>query len=362
MLGEDEASLLSLFSQMVQLDSESGEEKRFITFVADLVADGLGGSASLDKFGNLVCRVPARGSASNKSVLLAAHADTVCPGKGIVPRVSKGVVASSGPTVLGADDKAGILEILVALAQAARRPQVEVLITREEELGLRGSRHLERGSLTAKIGFVVDLQALDKIVVGGPRHYFLDVIVTGRGAHAGVSPEKGVSAIKTAALAIARLPDGRVDAETTCNIGIIQGGVARNVVPDSVRIVGECRSLLDRKADELVAMIETRFREAGSATGATVQVVSDMQYPAYHIPEEALPVRVACRALESSGIVPRVVSSTGATDAVFLNAQGIQTVAIGFGGRNAHTTEETIALADMATAVTTIRRILEELA
>lgn len=361
-LSVDDASLIGLFVDLVRIDSESGEEGPFIDFVADLFSSHLEGQCRLDSFGNLICRVPPRSSTESVPILLSAHADTVRPGKGIMPVVADAVIRSSGLTVLGADDKAGILEILVALALAERRPPVEVLITREEESGLQGVRHLDDDSLEAKLGFVVDLQALDRIVIGGPRHYFLDVVLAGRAAHAGVRPEQGISAIKTAALAIAGMPDGRIDAETTCNLGVISGGVARNVVPESVKILAECRSLADSKADDLAALIENGFREAAKKTGATVDVAKRLEYSSYHIPEDALPARIARQALEANGLTAKLFETTGSTDAVFLNAKGIETVVVGFGGRNAHTKEEQIALADIRTAIGNVRRMVEALA
>lgn len=360
--GRDGGAFVSLFCDMVRIDSESGNEEQFIRFVAGVAQRGLGATCIRDSFGNLVCRVPAKGSTGRPSVLLSAHADTVCPGRGVCPVVRNGVVSTSGQTVLGADDKAGVLEILAAVAQVERHPDVEILITRGEEKGLMGSRNIGEGILKSAIGFVVDLQALDAVVVGGPRHYYLDITVSGRAAHAGVRPEEGISAIKAASLAIAGLPDGRVDPTTTWNVGTIEGGCARNVVADSVRIAAECRSLEDRRADELADLIQSSFEQAAAAVGASVRVVSELQYVAYHIPEDALPVLVARTALEAGGIAPRVIETTGATDAVFLNARGVESVAIGFGGQNAHTSEEAIAVNDMLTAIGTLCRILEELA
>ncbi|MDD5647148.1 MAG: peptidase dimerization domain-containing protein, partial [Candidatus Bipolaricaulis sp.] len=232
--------MVRAFCDMVRIDSESGNEARFIEFVRREMERRLGAECVVDGHGNLIARVPAKGG-GGETVLLCAHADTVKPGVGIEPVVEDGVIRSRGDTVLGADNKAAIAEILEAVETAEVRPSLEIVLTRGEEIGLVGSRNLDMSLIRARIGFVVDSGRLDTVTIGGPTHVALDVTITGRAAHAGLRPEAGISAIRVAAQAIVRMPEGRIDEETTANLGTICGGAIRNGVPAEVQIQGECR-------------------------------------------------------------------------------------------------------------------------
>ena len=176
-------SVVDAFCAMVRIDSESGEEKEFLTYLADLFRADLGATCAFDAFGNLIARVPAKGCEGKPPVLFSCHGDTVKPGKGIQPVIVEGVIRSGGDTILGADDKAGIAELYHAVRTAARHPQLEIVVTREEELGLIGASHLDTSQLQAKTGFVLDSDAFDRIIIGGPSHMVLDIEVTGRAAH-----------------------------------------------------------------------------------------------------------------------------------------------------------------------------------
>ena len=210
--------LVERFCEMVRIPSESGEEAEFLTWLAGQWRDELGADCRFDGYGNLIATLPQLDSDS-RPLLLCAHADTVKPGTGIEPVLEDGVIRSRGATVLGADDKAGIAAIWFGVKQAKRRPPLEIVITRQEEVGLLGAKRLDTASLRAEVGFVLDGEALDEVVIGGPSHFLIDVTVHGRAAHAAMAPEQGVSAIKAAARAIARLPEGRLDHETTANVG-----------------------------------------------------------------------------------------------------------------------------------------------
>ena len=195
-----DSRLVAVFCEMVKIDSESGNEKAFLDHLAGLFARDLGATCQFDGFGNLIARVPGKNCGDGKpAVLFGCHGDTVKPGQGIVPVVEGGVVRSRGDTVLGADDKAGIAELYEAILTASQHPPIEIVITREEETGLTGAKNLDVSLLTAKMGFVLDGDTLNSVVVGGPSHMVIDVEITGRAAHAGMEPEKGISAIRAAA-------------------------------------------------------------------------------------------------------------------------------------------------------------------
>jgi len=351
--------LVSTLFEMVRIDSESGKEERFISYLKELFETEFGAKCFLDNYGNLVATLSARGS-RRAPVLFGCHADTVSPGIGIEPLVEDGIIRSKGDTILGADNKAGIAELVEAIRTADQHPPLEIVVTREEEIGLGGSRHLDLSLLTAEMGFVVDGDALDSVVVGGPSHMLIDVEITGKAAHAGMEPEKGISAIKAASCGISVLREGRIDDETTVNVGIIQGGEIRNGVPAKAQVKLECRSLTHEKCEAQGELIADLFNATARALGARASVKSELAYKAVSIPEDAEVVRIAKRAVSSVGIDPKVRIIRGGTDASIYNEKGIQSVVVGTGVQTEHTTDEHIAVSDMGKAVRMIRHILHE--
>lgn len=231
--------MIKQFMEMVQIDSESGNEANFINYL-EKEYQKLGATTVQDSYGNLIAKLPAKGCEGKDPILLSCHADTVKPGIGIEPVLIDGVIRSKGDTILGADDKAGIAEMLEALRIAEVRPPIEVAIAREEEIGLFGVKNMDYSLLTAKRGFLLDNDTLDTIIIGGPSYFTFDVTVKGKSAHAGMEPEKGINAIVAASKAIVALKVGRIDHDTTVNVGIIEGGIVRNGVPDKVVFKAEC--------------------------------------------------------------------------------------------------------------------------
>ena len=345
-----DARMVNQFLEMVRIDSESGEEQAMMDYLLKAIP-AQGGTAEQDAYGNLVARFPARGSTGAAPVLLSCHADTVKPGKGIEPVIgADGVIRSAGDTILGADDKAGIAEVLDALRVATVHPPVEFAVSRQEEVGLHGVKNLDFSRLTARRGFLMDNDTLDTIVVGGPSYFAIDVSITGRAAHAGMEPEKGVNAIQAAARAIAALRLGRLDQETTANVGVINGGMIRNGVPDRVSFLAECRSGDHRKGAALAEEMAGIIREQVARNGATVEVEVNNLCEAVTIPEDAWTVRIAQAALRTVGVEATPVLITGFTDASIYNNQGIEMAVVGIGARDEHSTTEHIAIADMQRA------------
>jgi tripeptide aminopeptidase len=351
-----------IFCDMVQIDSESGEEERFLSYLKELFTRELQAECVRDSYGNLIARVPAKGSDKTEPILLGAHADTVKPGKGIEPVIENGVIRSKGDTILGADDKAGIAEIFEAVRTAERHPPVEIVITREEEIGLFGSKNLDTSLVDAKMGFIVDSDVLDTVIIGGPTHISLDIEIVGKAAHAGMEPEKGISAIRVAAEAITRFPEGRIDAETTANVGTIHGGLIRNGVPDRVTIQAECRSLNDEKAQRQAERMRRAFEDTAAAAGAKANIDVILEYSAFQLSEDEPVVAIAKQAIAAVGLEPKAQVITGGTDALVLCGKGITSVVLGDGGRAEHTLEENIVIADMVKATAIIRTLLENLA
>ena len=348
--------MIQQFMEMVQIDSESGNEARFIDYLLGEVK-AVGGSAALDDYGNLIATFEAVGCEGAEPILLSCHADTVKPGVGIEPVIVDGIIRSQGDTILGADDKAGIAEAFEALRVADVRPPIEFAVSRQEEVGLLGVKAMDFECITARRGFLLDNDTLETIIIGGPTYFAIDVEIAGRSAHAGMEPEKGINAIQAAAKAITALQIGRIDEETTANVGVINGGLIRNGVPDTCTFLAECRSADHDKAVELAKEMVSKIKDEIEGAGAKVNVVVDEMCRAVEISEDAWPVRISKEALATVGIQAEAVFMTGFTDASIYNNRGIEMAVIGIGAQNEHSTDECIAIEDMEKSVTVLVEI-----
>ena len=353
--------LVDVFCEMVKIDSESGNEEVFFEYLSDLFARDLNADCALDSYGNLIARVAAKNCDGKFPVLFGCHGDTVKPGRGIEPVVADGVIRSRGDTVLGGDDKAGIAELYEAVLSAERYPELEIVVTREEEVGLVGAKNLDVSGIKSKMGFVLDGETIDSIVIGGPSHMLIDVEITGKAAHAGMEPEKGISAIRAASQAICLLKEGWVDSETTCNVGTIEGGHIRNGVPEKALVKAECRSLNHDTCIAYSNTIKEAFEVAAEAIGATASVKLDLGYRAARLSDDAPVLSVARKSLEMAGLTPDIRVICGGTDASIYNEKGIQSVILGIGCRAAHSADEHIAIADMETTVRVLHHLFDVL-
>ncbi len=338
--------MVEQFMEMVRIDSESGNEQKMMEYLLKAIPE-CGGEAELDAYGNLVARFPEKGCTGCEPILLSCHADTVQPGKGIEPVLEDGVIRSKGDTILGADDKGGIAEVLEAMRVSVVRPPIEFAVSRQEEVGLLGVKNLDFSKLTAKRGFLLDNDTLETIVTGGPSYFAIDVDITGRGAHAGMEPEKGINAILAAAMAITKLRLGRLDAATTANVGVIEGGLIRNGVPEHAKFLAECRSADHAKGEELVQEMVGIIKREVEGVGARVKIEVNNLCKAVHIPDDSPTVLIAQEAYKSMGITSVPVTITGFTDASIYNNQGIEMAVVGMGAQLEHSVNECIAVADM---------------
>jgi tripeptide aminopeptidase len=349
--------MVKQFMEMVQIDSESGEEANYIDYLVKEF-EKLGADAAKDDYGNLIAKLPAKGCEGKEPILLSCHADTVKPGKGIEPVLKDGVIRSKGETILAADDKAGIAEMLEALRIAEVYPPIEIAVSRQEEVGLLGVKNLDYSRITAKKGFLLDNDTLDTIVIGGPSYFAIDVDIKGRAAHAGMEPEKGINAILAASKAVTALKLGRLDHETTANVGVIKGGMIRNGVPDHASFLAECRSLNHEKAQKLADDMEKAIKEQVESIGATVEIKVDNLCKAVDIPEDSWTVEVSKKALKTVGIDASTTFITGFTDASIYNNKGIEMAVVGIGAQLEHSCDEHIHVADMEKALAMIVEIL----
>ena len=342
--------LIDQFLEMVRIPSESGNEKEMIEYLAREFQK-LNAQTTIDNYGNLIARISAKGCKDKEPILLSCHADTVKPGVGINPVIEDDIIKSDGTTILGADDKAGIAEMLEALRISEIHPPIEIAISRQEEVGLFGAKNMDYSLISAKKGFLLDNDTLDTIVIGGPSYFAIDVEIKGKAAHAGMEPEKGINAIFAASKAISNLNLGRLDHETTANVGVINGGIIRNGVPDSATFLAECRSLNHVKAEQLAKEMMATIKKQVENTGAEVKIKTENLCKAVDIPEDSWTVQTAKQALKSVGIEAKATFITGFTDASIYNNKGIEMAVIGIGARLEHSTEEHIYISDIEKAV-----------
>lgn len=348
----DQERLVNTFLELVRIDSPSGQEAEIGQHLqARLGALGL--ETEMDAVGNLVGRTPT-GSVQTQGdwLLLSAHMDTVGADRGISPVIRDSVIYSDGATILGADDKSGVaavLEVLTALRQHGQHhPPLEVVITVGEELGLYGARHLDTSRLKSRHGIVLDAGGpTGHFVVSAPSQDSLAFTIHGLAAHAGSEPEKGVNAIRVAAEAIAAMPMGRIDPETTCNIGLIEGGTARNIVAERVKVIGEARSRDNGKLEVLTARIVQAFQDAAKRHGARLEADVTRTYSTYRLGENEPIVQAVASAAVSLGHEVKLRASGGGTDGNIYNAAGITCIVLSTGMAEVHTVHEHIAIADM---------------
>jgi tripeptide aminopeptidase len=363
--------LLDLFLELCAMPSPSGKERAVADRVeATLTALGLdwdedGAASELDgDTGNIYCRLPATNGVGGSPIFLCAHTDTVPPEAAIEPVVEDGVVRNAAGTILGSDNKAAIVVMLEAARRILREGRshagIELVFTSQEEVSLRGAGAFDHKRLVARTGFVYDQGApIGEIVLGSPHGRLLDFRFHGRAAHAGMNPEEGRSAIAAASRAIADFRLGRVDEETSANVGVITGGTARNVVPEWCSFTAEVRSHDERKAIELVReMLESA---AFAASLAECEVESEVRpsFPGYRFRESDPPVRLAAAALERAGFRPSYGLSGGGADANVFNARGLECVNLANGMAEIHTPDEHIDVADLESMVDVTLALVE---
>ena len=363
--------LIQTFLELVQLDSESKFERPVADYTAaklralgyevkeDNANANTGGNA-----GNIIAYKP--GNVEGKTVMFCSHMDTVPPGCGVKPIVDGDIIRTDGTTVLGGDDKAGIAAILEAVTaieehNIAHGP-IQVVFTISEEIGLLGAKYIDlEGFPKTDAAFLFDSEGMpSEICIASPYHIDVTATFHGKAAHAGLEPEKGINAIVMASKAIAAMTLGRMDAESTANIGIIEGGRATNVVAENVTVVGEARSLKKDRVDEIIADMVRCCEEAASEMGGTVDVVVEESYSAVDLSEDDATVQLGCRAARRIGLEPKLVKSGGGTDANEFCGKGIPAANVGIGMCKIHSVEENLEIPAMKAAADFILAVVEE--
>ena len=327
----------------------------------DLAAEQVGGNCS-----NLIARF--KGTVDAPPLFLCAHMDTVGPGEGIKVKFQNGVFESEGETILGADDKAAIAIILEVLdcifENKLAYPPVEIILTVCEEIGLVGAKNLDYSMIKSKFGYVLDSTDTEGIVTRAPATVKILARIYGKAAHAGAEPEKGVNAILIAARAISRIEPGRIDHETTCNIGIIKGGVATNIVPEFVEIHGEARSHNPEKLKKVIQKIEKAFYETieefkSKDAEPHLELIIENDFPATNIPEDHQMIQLAKKAAKKLNISMDSKTIGGGSDANIFFSKGIMGGVIGTGMTDVHTTNESVHIKDMENCAGLLIEILQ---
>ena len=345
--------VLQEFMELVAIPSSSRAERQIadvlkqklaaigLSVEEDNAGEKIGGNA-----GNLIARLPSTISGA-PCIMLSAHMDSVEPCAGIRPQRKDGVITSAGDTILGSDCKSGIVPILEALrrVQEEKIPHGEILVvfTVAEEGGLNGAKNIDPEKIRADIGYALDGSGIPGVITTmAPGQNHLELIVHGKTAHAGLEPEAGINAIVLAGKALARVPQGRIDFETTCNVGLIKGGVATNIVPDRAEITLETRSRnldkLTRLTKGIVEMVTAEVEKNGGR--AECQVTK--KYDPYVLEEASQVICTAVLAAQAVGLTAVLEGSGGGSDANFFNRYGIPSAVLGTGMSKVHTKEEFI--------------------
>jgi len=352
------SEVVDLFIELATLPSPPGEERAVanvvIRYLRDLglqVDEDEAGAKVGSTMGNLYCRLePTNGGGT--PIFLCAHLDTVPPEGPIEPVIEDGIVRNAGGTILGADNKSAVAAMLEGtrrvLAENRTHGGIELLFTPKEEVGLLGAAAFDHGRMHARVGYVYDQAApIGEVILGAPHSQAMHVRFHGRAAHSGMYPEEGRSAIAAAARAVADLRLGRVDDDTTANVGIIQGGTAGNIIPEWCTLEAEARSHDEHKLTDLVQEMLDAFSFAAGLEDCEVETNVSKSYRGYRFKRDDPVVCIAHAALDRTGYPPTYGLSGGAADANVFNERGLACLNLANGMQDIHTPDERIAVEDL---------------
>jgi tripeptide aminopeptidase len=347
--------LIRTFIELAKIKSPSKNEKQIAYFVSEKLKK-IGLEVFVDdcgkKFGgnsgNIIAilkkdkfRIP---------IFLVAHLDTVALNGDIIPVLKNGrIINENKKCILGADDKVAVATILESL-QTIKEKNIQtgdiyIIFTVSEEVGILGAKHLDYRSIKAKYGFVFDGEGdIGTIFNEAPYHNSFNIKIIGKASHAGISPEKGISSIKIASLAISQIKLGRIDKDTTCNIGKIEGGVERNIIPEITEVMGEARSLIIDKLERTTDDIINAFKRAANENGAKLKYEIEREYNGFKISEDEIPVIIAKNAIKNLGKSPKVISTGGGSDINIFNYKGKVAINLSSGMENVHSSKEYVKI------------------
>ena len=369
----NEKRLVESFMELVRIDSISREERNLADFLIEKLEDlGLevivdqAGEKAKSNSGNMIARL--KGNIKKATpIMFSAHMDTVVPGKNIEPVCEGDKILSSGKTILGADDKAAIAALLEALHIIKENNipcgDIEIVFSICEEIGLKGAKNLDISSLNAQMGFVLDSGGqVGEIISSAPSQNSLKIIIHGKSAHAGSNPEEGINAIQVAGFALSRMKLGRIDEETTTNIGIISGGKATNIIPDEVTLEGEVRSRNEEKLEKYTKKLKQIAEDTAQEFKTKAEVKINREYYCYNLSTDDRVVKIAMKAAKDMGLEPLLHPSGGGSDANVFNKKGFPSVDLAIGMEKVHTLEEYILIKELKNTAKYIISIINTVA
>jgi len=366
----NEKRIVECFMELVRIDSVSRDERKLSDVLIEKLED-LGLEVFVDQAGEKIesntGNVLAKLKGNIKEaipIMFAAHMDTVVPGKNINPILDGDRIISNGKTILGADDKAGIAALLEALHYIKENNivcgDIEILFTICEEVGLLGVKNLDTSFIKSKIGFILDAGGpTGQIITAAPSQNSLEFTIYGKSAHAGANPEEGINAIQVAGFALSRMKLGRIDEETTSNIGIISGGRATNIIPDEVILKGESRSRNEEKLEKCTQQLRKAADDSAQEFKTKVDIKIEKKYDCFNLSPDGLVVKIAKKAAEKISLKPLLCSSGGGSDANIFNKMGIPSVVLAIGMEKVHTVEEYILVEELKKSAEYILSIIK---
>ncbi len=345
--------LINTFIELIKINSPSFREREISEFIAQQLKS-CSFDVLLQDYGQSL-NIIARKEGVDKgapTLILNAHMDTVEDTEKIEFAISDGRIRSIGPTVLGSDDKSGIAQIIEALRviqeTGAAHGTIEVVLTSAEEKGLVGVKNLDFSLLQGRHALVLDSSGpVGNLIVGAPTHITYTMTVTGKAAHAGIEPERGINSIRVASEIVTNIADGRIDDSTTANIGIISGGSATNIVPPKTTLKGEVRSHNSEKLRILKGEIFNQAELIAKKYSALLNIQENIEYESFSIKEGDSFLGLICEAYRNCGITPQLCITGGGSDANIFNKRGIKAINLSNGMQAVHSSEEFILIEDL---------------
>lgn len=344
--------LINTFFKLVRIKSPSGDEREIVEHVREILS-GLGLEVEVDdsgkKYGSNSGNLTALLKGDDPDIMpifMGAHLDTVTLNGEVIPYMYDGIIRNkNSKCILGGDDKvavAAIIEVLrYIIENNIKTGDIYIIFTISEEIGVVGAKYVDLDKVGAEYGFVFDSHGdIGTIYNQAPYQNSIDAEFTGKAAHAGIEPEKGINSIKAAAIAISNIRFGRLDHETTANIGKINGGVARNIVPENTKIMLEARSLKESKLEKITEKMIGSLKGASDDTGCKLKYKLIREYDGFNIGPEEIPLKIALNAIKEIGIDPVVESSGGGSDINVFNSKGKRAVNLSSGMEDVHTNSE----------------------
>ena len=352
--------LINDFIEILKIKSPSKNEMELASYVIKRLAS-LGLKAKMDdtgkkiggNAGNITGFLASNDKSKKTPVFFGGHLDTVGLSGEILPEIKNGKIFNAYKNcILGADDKvavAAILEVLEVIRENnIKTCGIYLIFTVGEEIAILGAKNLDLKEIKAKYGFIFDGEGdIGTIFDEAPYHDTMEFSITGKAVHAGLEPERGISSIKVASEAISNLKIGRIDSESTCNIGIIKGGTATNIVPEKTCVKAEARSLNPEKLDRLTSEIKAGFLSAAEKYGAKLKIKVEREYNGFKFESDAVPIVMASRALRNMGIYPVIRSTGGGSDVNIYNAKGKISVDLSSGMEKVHSSNEYVKIAEL---------------